>query len=249
MALSLPAPVRRPVPAALLAAVLPVAVGAQAPPVTIVGYVTDTAAVAVPAAEVLVDGTALHTRTDAQGAFRFTGVRPGRLTITVRRLGFRSRRDEFQPGAGDTLQLIFDLVALPAELAEVTVTEKRVPRRSTWLDEFESRRQRGFGTFLTRTDIERRNPRNTSDLFRTVAGVTVVPNAFGGDLRMARSMDCAPDIYIDGMEARGLRIDVIPPADIAGIEVFRGPAETPVRFRRFMAGCGVISVWTRPPGS
>jgi hypothetical protein len=253
MPLHVPAPARRLLrraAGALLAAVLlPAAGRAQSRTVAVVGYVTDTAAAPVPAAEVLVEGTALVTRTDERGEFRFAALRPGRLTITVRRLGFHSRRDRYETQPGDTLQLILDLVAIPAELAGVTVTGKRGARRSPWLDEFEARRARGFGAFVTRDDIVKRNPLRTSDLFRSITGVSVVPNGMQNELRMARSMTCAPDIYIDGLEARGFRIDDIPPVDIAGIEVFHGPAEVPVRFRRMQSMCGVVSIWTRVPGS
>ena len=255
MLIPVPAPARRASLVAVIAALAaqaapPVVARAQAPAsvVTIVGYVTDTAAAPIPAAEVLVGGTALQVRTDEKGAFQFTGLKPGALTLTVRRLGFRARSDNFQARGGDTLQLMFDLVAIPAELAEVKVTENRV-RRSTWLDEFETRRSRGFGSFVTRADIERRNPMRTSDLFRSITGVSVVNGRSGSELRMRGAQTCPPDIYIDGLEARGFRIDDIPPVDIAGIEVFKGPSETPVRFRRFLAGCGVVSIWTRPPGS
>lgn len=235
--------------ALLAAALVPRPTAAQNGTVTVVGYVTDTAAAPIPAAEVVVDGTATLSRTDANGAFQFTGLRPGPLTLTVRRLGFRSRSDLFRTRGGDTLQLLLDLVAVPAELTGVTVTEQRTRRRPLRLDEFESRRSRGFGSHVTRADIERRNPARTSDLFRTLAGVAVVNGRTGSELRMARSRSCPPDIYIDGLEARGYRIDDIPPADIAGIELFRGPAETPARFRRERALCGVVAIWTRDPGA
>jgi hypothetical protein len=231
-------------------ALLPSDAGGQAATVTVLGFVTDTATIPVPAAEVVVEGTPLGTRTDEKGAFRLAGLRPGKLTITVRRLGFIGRSDRFETRAGDTLQVILDLVAVPTELAGVKVKGQRPARRSTWFDEFESRRSRGFGAFLTRADIEKRNPARTSDLFRMVTGMVVVPRGGRDEPRMARSLTCAPDIYIDGLEARGFRIDDMPPMEIGAIEVFRGPAETPVRFRRvFAAGCGVISIWTRAPGS
>ena len=251
MSLALPAVRRRRIALAALAlaaAAVPRPGGAQARPVTVIGFVSDTAAAPVPAAEVLVEGTPILARTDDQGAFRLDGLRAGTFVLTVRRLGFRARSDRFEARAGDTLQLVMDLVAMPAALAEVTVTERRTPQRRRWLDEFESRRGRGFGTFVTRDDIVKRAPMHTSDLFRTISGVSVVSARGGSELRMLRSRTCAPDIYIDGLEAQGFRIDDIPPTDIAGIEVFRGPAETPPRFRREHALCGVVSIWTREPG-
>jgi hypothetical protein len=260
MPLAIPTVVRRAAAATPLAAalVLPPALRAQpsAPgpaaaegSVTVLGFVTDTTSAPVPAAEVLVAGTPVVARTDARGAFQLDGVRPGTLTLTVRRLGFRARSDEFRTRPGDTLQLVLDLVAVPAELAEVSVTGKRAPAPRGRLAEFESRRERGFGAFVTRAEIEKRRPMLTSDLLRTIPGVAVVSGSSGSEVRMARSRRCAPDIYIDGLEARGYRIDDMSPANVGAIEVFRGPAETPARFRRLLAGCGVVSIWTRDPGT
>lgn len=244
----MPIPLRA---AALAAAcaVLPVRpLAAQTRGITVLGYVTDTASAPVPAAEVVVAGLDATARTDERGAFTLTGLRPGTLTLTVRRLGFRARSDQFRTAPGDTLQLLLDLVPIPAELAEVTVTERRSVRPPSRLDEFNARRGQGFGSFVTRADIERRGQVRTSDVFRTITGVTVFTGRVGSELRMNRSRTCAPDIYIDGLEAKGFRIDDMPLVDVAGIEVFRGPAETPPRFRRADAGCGVVSIWTREPG-
>ena len=36
-----------------------------------------------------------------------------------------------------------------------------------------------------------------------------------------------------------------PPRDLAGIEVYAGPATTPPRFSGMDRGCGVILVWTK----
>jgi hypothetical protein len=230
--------------AALLVRPLP----AQTRGITVLGYVTDTASAPVPAAEVVVAGLDATARTDESGAFTLTGLRPGNIVLTVRRLGFRARSDQFRTAPGDTLQILLDLVPIPAELAEVKVTERRVVRRLRALDEFDARRGQGFGSFVTRAEIERRRPMRTSDVLRSVSGVTVLAGRTGAELRMTRSRECAPDIYIDGREMKGYRIDDLPPSDIGGIEVFHGPSETPPRFRRAEAGCGVVSIWTREPG-
>jgi hypothetical protein len=244
----MPFPIRAAALSAACAALLVRPAPAQTRAITVLGYVTDTASAPVPAAEVVVEGVAGTARTDERGAFTLAGLRPGKLVLTVRRLGFRARSDQFRTAPGDTLQILLDLVPVPRELAEVKVTEQRLVRRQRTLDEFDARRGRGFGSFVTRADIERRRPMHTSDVFRSLSGVTVLAGRAGTELRMTRSRDCAPDIYIDGREMKGYRIDDIPPSDIGGIEVFQGPSETPPRFRRAEAGCGVVSIWTREPG-
>ena len=37
------------------------------------------------------------------------------------------------------------------------------------------------------------------------------------------------------------------PGTIEAMEVYRGPAETPAKFRQREAACGLIVIWTREP--
>jgi hypothetical protein len=76
-----------------------------------------------------------------------------------------------------------------------------------------------------------------------------------------RRYSCPPLVYIDGVlvthtsfsgkgvgEAAGeaaAAIDMVHPLDVAGIEIYRGPAQTPGEFGGSNARCGVIVVWTR----
>ena len=39
--------------------------------------------------------------------------------------------------------------------------------------------------------------------------------------------------------------DIVEPANIAGIEIYRSPAELPARFGGAESACGVIVIWTR----
>jgi hypothetical protein len=57
---------------------------------------------------------------------------------------------------------------------------------------------------------------------------------------------CVLPTFVDGLPVRGITPDEIPPQDIAAIEVYRTPNETPGEFRRF-SGCGAIVIWTRDP--
>ena len=40
-----------------------------------------------------------------------------------------------------------------------------------------------------------------------------------------------------------------PPRDLAGIEVYAGPATIPPQFNGYNRGCGVILVWTKDGGA
>ena len=75
--------------AAALILMAPCALQAQTG--TIVGRVTDAATQApIAEARVSVAGTTLVTSTNASGDYRLVNVRPGRVTLTVFRLGYKA---------------------------------------------------------------------------------------------------------------------------------------------------------------
>ena len=58
--------------------------------------------------------------------------------------------------------------------------------------------------------------------------------------------------YLDGMQMHGtlgeqggiLDLDTIPLEEVAGIEVYIGPSETPIEYSRYNQ-CGVMLIWSR----
>ena len=64
---------------------------------------------------------------------------------------------------------------------------------------------------------------------------------------------CYMDVYLDGAlvfdstkPQHGLfDVNTVRPEQIAGLEVYTGPAQTPIKYNRTAAGCGVLLIWTR----
>lgn len=113
------------------------------------------------------------------------------------------------------------------------------------LRDFYQRRERGFGHYFTRWQIEDRNPIEVTDLLRTVPGVSVVPSgAFSNAIRIRRgSCRGSPAVYVDGMRIFAEDLDImISPSDMHGIEVYTGIAGAPIEYSS--SRCGVILVWT-----
>ena len=116
---------------------------------------------------------------------------------------------------------------------------------------FESRKARGFGTFITREQIEKKNPRMTTDLFRTVSGVKLLrengtPTVVS--TRLGTMAYCPVRYFIDGASypLYGQSIDtMIQVVDIGAIEVYPGGASVPPQFGGRESACGVIAIWTR----
>ena len=139
----------------------------------------------------------------------------------------------------------------------MTVTEEE-QRARQMMQDFYRRKDAGGGFFITRDDIEHRNPLELSDMLRTMPGAVLVPvsGSARAVLRFARTSmvgrDCPPQYYVDGVMATGLNIDDLEPSDIEGIEVYSGASRIPPQFNNSRIGtsiCGVVVVWTRIPGT
>jgi hypothetical protein len=136
------------------------------------------------------------------------------------------------------------------------MTVEEATRRRQLLSDFYDRMSRGFGHFITREQIEKRNPMNLSDMMRMVPGAKLVPLAGTNQsaLRFTRAQighDCPPQYWVDGVKAFNLNIDDIVPSDVEGIEIYPGASTVPPQFntRDGTTICGVIIIWTRLPGT
>ncbi|HET7228872.1 MAG TPA: carboxypeptidase-like regulatory domain-containing protein [Longimicrobium sp.] len=62
---------------------------------------------------------------------------------------------------------------------------------------------------------------------------------------------CYMDVYIDGNQVQNgdpessQNIDRMALRNVAGIEVYNGPSETPPEYRGLWTGCGVVLIWTK----
>lgn len=211
-------------------------------------------------AAVAVLGTDLSALTNSQGRARIVGIAPGRYTVEVRLLGYATERLRavFQPG--ESVEVELDLLIQPVELQGIDVATERGSiqlQRSGFLQ----RQRMGIGAFVTRQQIEQRRPMFLSDLFRGLRGVRVVAVRNGGyivtttrgGVRMGLDPStgvairgCPMQLFLDGIHYPTTNIDDLPVTWVEGIEVYRGPAETPPRFNPTGSEvCGAIVIWTR----
>lgn len=236
--------------------ILPAIAAAQRASGTISGFVHDSAGVGIPGVLATVDSTEISARTDDGGEFTLRSVPVGAVTISLRRVGFKRTDLPVTVVANRNPSIDVTLQPLTQDLAAVVVTEDEA-RQRTWVKEFYERRKIGLGTFITREEIEQRNPGLMSEMFRTLPGVQLVRSSrLGGQsvIRFARTTstrDCPPQFYVDGVSVDGMNIDDMYPQDVEGVEVYRGPAVIPVQFKKQLGNsiCGVIAIWTRLPGT
>ena len=231
---------------------------AQAPLATLVGMVRDSAGHPVPGVEVWIRGSDIYTHTGENGGFRLPGAPSGAVKVTVRRMGFEPATVDLQLHSGQIDSLVVSLTMVATSLTGVLVQEERMTRSKRLLAGFWDRRSRGFGHFVTRDEIEARDPHDFTDIVRMTPGVSIITVGGRTSIRFSRNAgvrgDCPPQYWVDGMRIENASPDEFPPQDVEALEIYSGISTIPPQFapRSFTVGqrtCGAIVIWTRLPGS
>ncbi len=205
--------------------------------------------------------------TDVSGQFTLQAPRAGGYAVRVDAVGYTSFVSELLSLAAEQTRTVeIHLPSLVTQLEPVMVIGEREPH-SIGLQRFEEHRERGFGHFLTREEIEARAPIVFTDLMWGIPGVSVerwngfvlpvnAPPRRGGSwyytIRMRGHDVCPPILYVDGMLMGDVDFvsdegidDLVWASDLDAVEVYRGPSEVPPDYSSAMSACGVIAVWTR----
>jgi hypothetical protein len=91
---------------------------------------------------------------------------------------------------------------------------------------------------------------SVEDLLRGMPGLRVLPYGIVSSRGSGSPLggSCGPRLFVDGS---WLPIDLangdpipIPASDVAGIEVYGGPAGVPIEFQQG-SSCGVVAIWTK----
>lgn len=175
------------------------------------GTVRTAAGKPVAGAQVHVLGTEEVATTDASGRYSFSGLRGGPAMLETKALGFRPVRSAVTLAENRTTRLTTTFDERVVVLSTLRVLGRPAPLSTTG---FEARMRSGLGTYLTRSDIERRNAYSVNDLFATIPGVEVRMQGFGGEVVFSRSLGqfgvmadrCNPVWYVDGVRWRALEL-------------------------------------------
>jgi hypothetical protein len=189
-----------------------------------------------------------RTTTDSAGNFFLELPSPGLYTVVATRIGYLQHRgDTVRVKDSEAVGLRIELDRNVIPLRPVVVTE-----RLSWLPEgFEQRRSRGFGRFLTRTDIENRRGYRTTDLLRGLPGIQLTSVGRGrgsGTVLQMRGTGglCSPAVWIDGnlLTDGGNSLDmVLSPVVLEAVEVYNSTSNAPIQYRN--GNCGVLLFWTK----
>lgn len=214
-------------------------------------------------AVVYFDGQRREVIASRDGRFVIEHVSAGDTVLVVRSIGFVPQEIVVRPSSAVVVDLGTLVVRPVATRLDVIAVEAEAVNRFPHMVDFFRRKQEGkTGEFLTPDDIERSRVRNTSELLSRSAKVQMdcardaVRSGIEGCIARDRrglgykvtSGDpsrCAKEVFIDGKLSM-LGVDDVPVDQIAGIEVYAGPATTPANFGQ--RRCGVIAIWTKGAG-
>jgi TonB-dependent receptor-like protein/carboxypeptidase family protein len=230
------------------------AIGAQAGAVGtggIKGQIHDSLGIGIAGVEITLDAGTRAFETDEQGKFELQKVPAGPLSIRLRRIGFRPDTIDLMVLAGQVIPLEVRIRRLAIALAPVFIRGREA--LTGWRAGFYDRKDRGGGHFYTATDIDKRNPPNMTDFFRTVPGARVEPTN-GGFTKIIRfrgaSRNCWPLVWLDGspLGAGEFDLDNLNPRSIEAMEVYAGPASVPAQYQSVRGtayNCGTILIWSK----
>lgn len=207
---------------------------------TIDGIVSDTGLAPLEGATISLLGTPVSVVTGTNGRFRMLGVREGDYLVIVRRLGFEGATTKVVVEPENTARVAFTLNPIVRRLAGVEVFSR--PAFTPRMADFYERREHAIGHFITRGEIDARNPVRTYELFNAIPSVYVQLTKTGGGVVKSTRSGCSLQVLVDGLPIDPENFPA--PNEIGGIEVYSGPATVPLQYKSKQAGCGLILIWT-----
>jgi hypothetical protein len=216
------------------------------------GQVMDSSGYAIPNVEVTALKLGRIAHTDSVGAFTIGDLPAGTNQLQFRRLANEPIIRSIQVPPDDTAEADVTLGVVAQRLTGVVVQANAL--RVEEMIQFENRRRHGAGHFITRADIEQRNPVMLSDMMRTIPGAMLLPGEDGRPvLRFSRSgrANCPPQFFVDGIQVTAFDINDMPPNDVEAMELYAGSAGLPPEFNRMHSNvvCGTVVIWSRLPGN
>jgi hypothetical protein len=208
-----------------------------------------------------------RVHSDVDGRFALTARSAARHRLRARSVGYsESITAAFDVPLGDTVEVVVRIGAEPIRVPalEIVARSSRY-HRNPGLASFQRRMERGLGgTFITRREIEQRNPTRVTDILRDAGVTSWGSDVHGGGVIMGRT-GCVPMVYLDGVpitypwvSGGGPRslgtaivqeaidaVNPVSPMSVEGIEVYRGAASLPAEFGGSTGQCGVIAIWAR----
>lgn len=217
----------------------------------------------------------VHDRTlsNQDGFFQLGADQPGAFYILANALGYKPALDGILDlGEGGSIPIAFYLRPEPIELEPLTATVERTRMERHLVNQgYYTRKEAGFGHFITPEELEYTSASHVVDLIDRIIGVQKLGTQLGLGLffratnpgssrlgtRKGRAPDppgyCTPDVYMDGKKTESPQSKSVPGArlnlilelgDVLAVEVYTRISSTPLQYS-ILNTCGVILIWTK----
>jgi hypothetical protein len=158
--------------------------------------------------------------------------------IQIRKVGYEEQR--LLVMTRDTASITV-VLQRATTLASVLVTDSAPGLVSRMMVEFEERRVRGTGRFITPQQIRTFEARGLVRLRDAMTAGGIVARNYGG-----RVCPTGPLYFVDGMLNRNReRLPSDQTSQYEAIEFYAGTAQAPAKFSIPGSHCGVVVLWTR----
>jgi hypothetical protein len=177
------------------------------------------------------------------------GVPEGVYTVEARHLGYAPLSAPAKFSGKDTLSVTL-LLLRSQTLPTVTVRDSL----SRFLEEFENRRRRGNGHYLTQAELKAAHGRSFADVLASkIPGVRIrndgIVYSTRGPNNSRSGLQCPVTVWYNGVRGAlpvdfrsGGGADLISADLLGGVEYYT-PAYVPVQYRDGAAACGVLLLW------
>lgn len=202
-------------------------------------------------AEVSLSDLNVSARTDWSGEARIPNVSPGQHKFEIRLAGY-APLDVDLLVQGDSTGPVFRLAKASTTLEPVKIAGDP---STSYLADFEARRQQGRGRYLNAADLEQKKNRSlVAVLAQAFGGLMSTPDQArpGHSILMTRrtkprlthvDVHCGVDVYLDNSLYMD-DLEALHPSDLAGVEYY--PIESaPGQYRKLSDNCGVLVLWSK----
>ncbi len=224
----------------------------------LVGTVRNKAGRALSGAQVRVIGTDVSATASDSGRFAPAGLPAGTQSLEVRYVGYLRKRVPVELSSRTPRDVSVVMQDRVSELAATTVYGTGPEKSKTDWNGFYQRSKSPFGTYATRAEIEKMAAPSLCVVLAKLGLQMTYGSAGSGKIVSSQGCRilmhgqdagraCNPTIIIDRAPFSGSVADLaseFPVDDVAGIEVYRGPATAPVEFSQGSSKCGLILLWT-----
>jgi Carboxypeptidase regulatory-like domain/TonB-dependent Receptor Plug Domain len=218
-------------------------------PARLTGRVINAAGAPVANARVEVAGTGAIALSRQDGTFGFVDLPSGTQALVTRQLGFEPVEMAVEL-SGRAPKQVTVTMAKPARVLETVAVTAEASKDGLDKVGFNQRRKNGFGYFMGLDDIQNRQATRMTDLFRSVPSLRVVPSGMDYVVESARDATGGCVNYVvDGSPYKSLfpgDVDrLMPPNDVAAIEVYTG-SSTPAEFQTpGSSSCTTVVMWSK----